>query len=209
MAALPKPLPVIAGAYKVRVFGQHAGLPFGNDLCFAQLGDLTTPPTALQVATLVASKWPALATAALHSEYVGVSVGVYDLTTAGSALVTVPLTAAGGITGSVLPTGIAALVRNNVNVRGKVGHTYLGPIASQFTTSTDADHLVPASRAAIQSAWDAFITAIETDSIWGTLGGDFSVLSYQTNKISNPRALHVVSSAVETPLASQNRRRLR
>jgi hypothetical protein len=200
-------MPVIAGVYRIRIFGQVGALPVGNDIALRTM-TVSARPSAHDVGVMVGTHWSTLAADRLNAEYAGVSVGVYDLTTASSPLVEVPLTAPGAVVSAVMPINICALIRHDVAHRGKIGKTFLGPVSISQTDAAN-NNLSTSGRTDYQNAWTTFENGIKGDTLWAGATVDFGIISLITAKAYLPQFLPSVASTAETKLASQNRRRLR
>lgn len=205
----PTPLPVLPNVYKVRVFGTADNKPVGNDFCW-QLTPTTTHIDAASLASSVAAHWHLITSNVLHASYIGQSVGVYDLSTAGTPLVEVPLPsdAIGGRAGLIAPPGIALVLKHRLNVRKKTGHTYLGRLSVEDCDAT-FDQVSPTLQGLAQMGWNSLVTQVGLDMVLSGADPKVGVLSMVTNKVLAPRFLPIASSVALLPLGSQNRRRQR
>ncbi len=201
----PTPLPVIPNVMKVLIKGVAGGRTIGNDIAFR--GSALDPdPDPGVMANRIAVHWQGVITSLLNPEYTGVSVTVYDLSTAGASPAEAPMTGTGGDTGTHLPYSTCIEVRHITGVRKKSGKTYISPTTTGFSDSSN-NGLTSGGKAAVQVVWDAFVNSVLADAMWGPHGAAFGVISLITAKAWDPRFLPATSSVVQQPYASQNRRR--
>lgn len=168
MATIPKPLPVIPGGYYAKVEGKVGGFPCGNT--FAWLSSPPATPGAADIAiaqgvgNIMATHWPAFATAVFATEYVANEVIVYPLGTPNAAATISPMIATGGKVGNLAPMKLSRLISKKTATRGrgKTGHNYLGGMTTSMLDPDGVD--INASEwSELDTAYQAFIAACKTD----------------------------------------------
>jgi hypothetical protein len=203
----PKPLPVLPQGWLVRLYGTNTGsnTPSTNQIAFISAA-IKTPALAGQIATAIGGHWASFVAASLHTDYVGVQVGCYDLSVANSVEVFEPMVASGNVASVPAPPNIGFDIKHSVGVRHKTGHTRVSPVSNAFINA-GTSQMVSVDRVTVQTAWDTFIDGSVADAVWGGAATQYALLSYQTNKVSDPRLIPVISSLVQLNLASIRRRR--
>lgn len=203
----PKPLPLIPGGYLVRLTGTNtaSGTPSTNQFAF-KVADAALGPAAASLATAVGGHWAGFVAASLHTNYVGVQAGCYDLGIVESVEAIEPMTVSGNVASVPAPPNIGFDIKHGVGVRHKTGHTRVSPVSNAFINAGTSE-MVSIDRVTVQTAFDAFIDAVLSDAVWGATTAQYCLLSYQTNKVSDPRLLPILTSTVQLQLASIRRRR--
>jgi len=203
----PTPLPVIPGAFLVRILGQNSGsgTPVVNQLCWQAPGG-SGFPTALAVATAISSHWGAAVSAICHTDYQASEVGVYDLSTAVSVEQFAPCVAAGNVASVSAPPNITARASFKTAVRRKHGSTNFSPI-SDADIVAGSSQISSVSLVRMQNGLTSFLTAVSADAVWGIVPAAHSVLSKITGKLYDGRTIAVTSADMQSRLGSQRRRR--
>jgi hypothetical protein len=203
-----RPLPVIPRGFRIRTLGNNTavGTVSQNRFLFLANPLSIALPTALAVAGAFGAYWNAFVSATMSVDYVGAQIGCIDLSTSTSTEVFASHAFAGGLAAPAAAPNLCANVKHSTGVRHKIGKTYLSPLAeaSLLPSKTALDGTF---RTIMDSAFQDLINHFSADGVWGTNPPIYCVLSQQTAGVIVGSAPPILSSVVETNLASQRPRR--
>lgn len=208
---MPVPLPNVAGAYLAQVHGTANGLPMNNLLAWGVTPNPATGTADVDAAQAIADQiavyWPALATSVLHNAYRGDLVTCYPLHTPTHPAVFAPMTAAGGLSGTIAPAPLAIVVKHSVvrRGRGSQGRNFLS-FFSDGAISTDGKSIDDGYRDSVTADWATFISAVET-AVSTAVGA--TAFFGQLSKVGAGHLYTVSASAAESLLSTQRSRAAR